>query len=235
MGVQALHLAATGGHLHVLRVLVLQNGLPVNGLDRFERTPLQEAIRCGHLDCAKFLQANGGCAVDRKCGFSLCAAAATGDLERLQELHSCMTGLDLGTADYDGRTALHLAAAEGELEVARWLLSQPTARAAINAIDCMQQTPLDTAECAARGVAEGQCTPLLDSSSGNGSIGKDSSGDSDSGNGSRGSSSALALFRLIRATGGCRQVDLAMNRVTGAPVRTAATAQARHLDHAGTL
>ena len=35
-----------------------------------------------------------------------------------------MVGMDMGASDYDGRTALHLAAAEGHLNVVKLLLEQ---------------------------------------------------------------------------------------------------------------
>ena len=35
-----------------------------------------------------------------------------------------MTGMDMGESDYDGRTALHLAAAEGHMSVVKMLLEQ---------------------------------------------------------------------------------------------------------------
>ncbi len=35
-----------------------------------------------------------------------------------------MSGMDMNAADYDGRTALHLACAEGHLNVVRLLLEQ---------------------------------------------------------------------------------------------------------------
>jgi glutaminase len=50
----------------------------------------------------------------------LCWAAAEGDLEGLRRLVA--EGADPGSADYDGRTPLHLAVAEGQEEVARYLL-----------------------------------------------------------------------------------------------------------------
>ena len=40
-------------------------------------------------------------------------------MARLEELEA--TGVDLATADYDGRTALHLAASEGQSEALNWL------------------------------------------------------------------------------------------------------------------
>jgi glutaminase len=58
-------------------------------------------------------------------------AASQGDLDEVRALVAA--GVELGTADYDGRAPLHLAAAEGQTEVARYLLAagadpQPTDR-----------------------------------------------------------------------------------------------------------
>lgn len=72
-----------------------------------------------------------------------CAAARDGDLELLQRLQN--SGADLRWADVDGRTPLHLAAAEGHHPVVAWLLTQgadPSAR------DRRGTTPLDEAELA---------------------------------------------------------------------------------------
>ena len=49
-------------------------------------------------------------------------AAATGDLDHLIALSAA--GVDLGAADYDRRTALHLAASNGHLAIVRYLLAQ---------------------------------------------------------------------------------------------------------------
>lgn len=50
----------------------------------------------------------------------MCAAARTGDIETLIHLKHC--GGDLQGSDYDGRTALHVAAARGNYEVVKFLL-----------------------------------------------------------------------------------------------------------------
>lgn len=51
----------------------------------------------------------------------LCSAAARGDLGELRRLVA--SGVDPSTADYDGRTALHLAASEGQMAAVKYLLS----------------------------------------------------------------------------------------------------------------
>ena len=53
-------------------------------------------------------------------------AAAKGDVERLR--HLTQAGANPDDANYDGRTAMHLAAAEGLLPVLRFLLEEARAR-----------------------------------------------------------------------------------------------------------
>lgn len=57
----------------------------------------------------------------------LCRAAAVGDLNELKEL-----GEDPNSADYDGRTPLHVAASHGHVEIVEWLISR---RANVNQLD----------------------------------------------------------------------------------------------------
>ncbi|MEO1310809.1 MAG: glutaminase [Pseudomonadota bacterium] len=54
--------------------------------------------------------------------FHLIRAASQGDVNEISRLTAF--GVDLGSADYDGRTALHLAASEGRADVVEFLLSR---------------------------------------------------------------------------------------------------------------
>lgn len=70
----------------------------------------------------------------------LCAAAARGDLSELRRLIA--SGIDIGRADYDGRTAMHLAASEGREGALRLLIG---AGGALEPRDRWGNTPLDDA------------------------------------------------------------------------------------------
>jgi len=73
----------------------------------------------------------------------LCSAAARGDVNELRRLVA--RGVDLGQSDYDGRTALHLAASESQTAAARYLLEHG---AAPNPVDRWGRTPRDDARAA---------------------------------------------------------------------------------------
>ncbi len=71
----------------------------------------------------------------------LCWAASEGDLNGIRRL--LIQGVDLNSADYDGRTAMHLAASEGRSDVVALLLRHD---AHVTPVDRWGNTPVDDAE-----------------------------------------------------------------------------------------
>ena len=68
---------------------------------------------------------------------------ATGDLYNVKKL--CLNpNLDLDIADYDGRTAIHLAASEGHKNICQFLIENGVKE--INPVDKFGNTPLDDAK-----------------------------------------------------------------------------------------
>lgn len=72
---------------------------------------------------------------------NLCWAASEGDLQEVQ--HLLARGIDVNSADYDGRTALHLAASEGHASVVEYLINH---HAKIDAKDRWGNTALEDAK-----------------------------------------------------------------------------------------
>lgn len=71
----------------------------------------------------------------------LCWAASQGDLREVQNLIA--TGIDPNGADYDGRTALHIAACEGHTKIVEYLISR---KSNVDALDRWNNTPFSDAK-----------------------------------------------------------------------------------------
>ena len=73
-------------------------------------------------------------------GNILCQSAAEGNVQHLERLHNC--GVDINKVDYDGRSALNVAAGEGHASTVEWLLKHG---AKVNTTDRFGNTPLGDA------------------------------------------------------------------------------------------
>lgn len=152
-----MHLAAAEGHAEAVAFL-LASGVSPNERDRWGGTALEDAKSGGHDEVVEVLLKNnaveGGSkhiASEGKTDESfqdgdtdriveLLWAAAEGNIRGLQGLVA--SGMNVNSADYDGRTALHLAAAEGKLEAVQYLISHGHS---LNVRDRWNATPLDEA------------------------------------------------------------------------------------------
>jgi ankyrin repeat protein/CRP-like cAMP-binding protein len=134
----ALHIACTGGHLPVIRFL-LDNGVDPNALDAFGRSPLDECKQRGFDEIERILReatAVVECVGEKKTLAFLMEAAAVGNVDRIKQYKRI--GGNLSRADYDDRTAMHVACARGRLEVVAFLVD---AGAELAPVDRFGRTP----------------------------------------------------------------------------------------------
>lgn len=127
----ALHIACAEGNEAVARHLLL-NGVSVHVRDRYDRTPLMEAIAIDNhrligllLRCGAHLSGSA-----RVIGEQLCGTAAHGRVHRMESFR--LAGADLSQPDTSGRTALHVAALHGCTEMVEYLLRQRVERSDVD-------------------------------------------------------------------------------------------------------
>lgn len=136
-GRTGLHIAASMGRSQVLDFYLAMPGINVNARDIYGRTPLREACEHGHWACLHLLQAHGAtisseCAGlppgEGKLARTLCKLAADPDSDTAPETKQIAlwlaAGADPNAGNYDGRTALHIAASKGYRNLARFLLDK---------------------------------------------------------------------------------------------------------------
>ncbi|XP_018300054.1 L-asparaginase 1 [Mycetomoellerius zeteki] len=141
-GRTALHIACCEGDLKVVRRL-LKMGANVHIKDRFNRTPLTDAIEFDHHEIIRILLQCGahlhGDAV--LISENMCAAATAGNTKRLQSY--LLAGADLSQKNFSGRTPLHFAALHNRTEAIEFLLDHG---ADPHCVDMLGQTAADLAE-----------------------------------------------------------------------------------------
>jgi len=139
-GRTALHLAASTDKDNVIKVL-LSLGADMYAKDRFDGTPLDDALRERNQRAMTLLVEAGATINEMKASLQLCQAGCDGDLDFIQ--HMMNNGSNLSAGDYDRRTCLHLAASSGQVHVVNYLLSHQDID--VNVVDRMGGTPLDDA------------------------------------------------------------------------------------------
>lgn len=141
----ALHIAAAEGNVPAIEIL-LAGGADSGPQDRWSATPLLEAVKSKRTAAIDVLLAHGaaarGLGIDENAVSGLlCSAAEAKDAELIALYIKAGAPCDAG--DYDKRTALHLAAAEGNSSIVEALL-----RAGASSLvkDRWGATPLDEAK-----------------------------------------------------------------------------------------
>ncbi|KAL6861721.1 hypothetical protein ACP4OV_017421 [Aristida adscensionis] len=148
-GRSPLHLAAARGYEDVVQFLV-NEGVDINLADQFGNTPLMEAVKQGHDRVASLLFARDAKLSLVDAGSHLCTAVSKGDSDFIRR--ALAYGADPNAKDYDHRTPLHIAAAEGLYLIAKLLVD---AGASVFATDRWGTTPLDEGrKCGSRNLAE---------------------------------------------------------------------------------
>eukprot|EP00977_Amphora_coffeiformis_P017483 scaffold5754_cov166-Amphora_coffeaeformis.AAC.5 len=137
----ALHIAAAEGHVEICRHLI-KKGARVNRADRWGGFPLDDAHRNQRVDVVNLLREHQAKFGSTSQSVNLITAASEGNVDEVKTLLE-FGSMDLNQGDYDRRTALHLAAHEGHLEVVKLLCK---AGADVNVKDRWGDRPLDDAK-----------------------------------------------------------------------------------------
>ncbi|KAL6838365.1 hypothetical protein ACP4OV_031869 [Aristida adscensionis] len=118
-GRTALHVAALRGYEDIVRFL-LQRGANVNSIDKFGNSPLLQALKSGHVRITSLLVEHGAVLNLEDAGSYLCRVVTDGKIDLLKRL--LKFGVDPNCKNYDQRTPLHVAAAEGLHLIASMLI-----------------------------------------------------------------------------------------------------------------
>lgn len=137
----ALHVAASEGRLEICKYLI-DMGARINRSDRWGGSPLDDASRQRHKELISYLRSLGATSGSANNSTNFIKAAADGDYDEV-EMFLAAGEVQIDMGDYDKRTALHLAAGEGNDTVVELLCRY---KANVNVEDRWGNRPLDDAE-----------------------------------------------------------------------------------------
>lgn len=120
-GRTVLHMAACQGNFRVVEAL-LEEGADVRAVDRWGNTALQDAINERQGLVAELLAQRGSVLNSQDPAGIMCDLASRGNVDTLKLVLE--NGVDPNLGDYDYRTALHLAAAEGQEKAVEYLVAK---------------------------------------------------------------------------------------------------------------
>lgn len=140
-GRTALHIACVEGNTEAVKFL-LKHGASTQVRDRFNTSPLDDAIKFRHKEIVKTLRKAGAklMKTSMETAVELCRLAAKNRVDDL--LVWQLAGVDLNACDYDKRTPLHVAVCRNNTETVAFLLEH-----GVNPYLCdvFGSTPLDNA------------------------------------------------------------------------------------------
>ncbi|KAL1832888.1 hypothetical protein ACET3Z_002539 [Daucus carota] len=135
-----LRAAARCGNSYFASVLI-KAGADVNNRDSSKLSVMALAAESGNADLIEIL-IDSGYLIDNSADWLLHEAAAKDRVDLLEVLCLSCLDIDLNSADFNGRTALHVAAIYGHVEALRFLVSVGSDP---DVVDCNGWTPLHCA------------------------------------------------------------------------------------------
>lgn len=124
-GRTGLHVACAYNQFEVAKFFVEATGADVNFKDNFGRTALREAVMSKADDqLIEYLTSKGAKLLINASHTAAILCRLVEEDKVLQLNKWILAGVDINSADYDKRTALHIAAAEGKAEIVKLLISK---------------------------------------------------------------------------------------------------------------